>query len=389
MHRIILCWLISLLSLTAHEWEQMYFKIKVDDKKWEANIKFDAAYAVPEIRDEPSALQPERQWLIDKSEEEHAAMRKEAERYLREFISMHYLNEGKLTPLKTTFKFPDWDELPPIFPKLLDGKAYFNLSFGGTLPDHSGALVMKLANGKYPKIFYEINNTEIKPDVYNPGDMITLANRVVKSPSGESQELKVTTEVQDSSYISHLWNKFVFGFEHVLPLGLDHILFIIAMCLLLMQPKALIHQSILFTLAHSVTLGLVAAGVVIIGDWYSILIEVIIALSIAVLAIENLFRKKLQKQRVILIFAFGLIHGMGFAGVLGEGLAASSYFWSSLIMANIGIEIAQILIIIICFLIFSNIKNEHTNKIARQAVSILIASIALYWTIERSISLMG
>ena len=124
------------------------------------------------------------------------------------------------------------------------------------------------------------------------------------------------------------------GFKHIIPKGLDHILFVLALFLLSSRLKPLILQVSIFTLAHTITLFL---GVLDIIKIPSIIVEPIIALSICFIAIENLFTENLKKMRPYIIFIFGLLHGLGFAGVLNEIGISDSLFISSLISFNIGV----------------------------------------------------
>jgi HupE / UreJ protein len=172
------------------------------------------------------------------------------------------------------------------------------------------------------------------------------------------------------------------GFKHILPLGLDHILFVLSLFLLSPKLKPLLYQATAFTLAHSITLGLVMFNII---SPSASLVEPIIAISIAYVAIENIVSPTLKKSRIGIVFLFGLIHGMGFANALSTmGLPQNAYL-TSLLMFNIGVELAQITIILLAwFLIgkwFSN-KTWYRNNFVKP-ISVLIAAVAIYWTIER------
>lgn len=105
------------------------------------------------------------------------------------------------------------------------------------------------------------------------------------------------------------------GVRHILPGGLDHILFVLAMFFSTRHLKPLLIQVSAFTVAHTITLGMVAAGVF--APPASI-VEPLIAATIALVAIENLFFKDMTRWRPLVVFGFGLIHGMGFAGFFGS-----------------------------------------------------------------------
>ena len=172
------------------------------------------------------------------------------------------------------------------------------------------------------------------------------------------------------------------GFTHILPLGFDHILFILSLFLLKPQLKTIIWQATAFTVAHSITLGLAMYGLV---SAPSHIIEPIIALSIMFVALENIISDKLNAHRIIIVFAFGLIHGFGFAGVLKDLGLPKREFMNALISFNIGVELGQITIIIAAWLLFGkwfNQKSWYRERIV-YPLSAIIACIALYWTLER------
>jgi hydrogenase/urease accessory protein HupE len=175
---------------------------------------------------------------------------------------------------------------------------------------------------------------------------------------------------------------FQLGYTHVIPLGYDHILFILGVFLLNSHLKSVIIQCSVFTLAHSITLGLTATGFLM-PD--SRIIEPMIAISILFVAIENIFHNKINAWRLLIIFFFGLIHGMGFANAIKDIGLSKTYFLGSLLFFNIGVEFGQITIILSAYLLIAKWfgKKEWYNKRIVYPVSSLIGCIALYWTIER------
>ena len=172
------------------------------------------------------------------------------------------------------------------------------------------------------------------------------------------------------------------GYKHILPLGLDHILFVLSLFLLSPKLKPVLWQATAFTVAHSITLGLAMYQVITPSPK---IVEPIIALSIFYVAMENIFSPKLKASRIGIVFLFGLVHGMGFANALGQmGLPQNTYL-SSLIMFNLGVELGQLTVILAAFFLFGKWfgqKPYYRNRIVIP-LSILIASIAIYWTIER------
>lgn len=172
------------------------------------------------------------------------------------------------------------------------------------------------------------------------------------------------------------------GFSHVIPWGFDHILFILSLFFLSSKLKTILIQCSVFTVAHSLSLGLATAGYLLPNASF---IEPLIAFSILFTAVENIVNSKLNSWRIILIFGFGLIHGMGFANALmGIGLPKNQFI-SSLLAFNLGVELAQITVILAAYF---SISKWFSDKIWYKErivypISSLIGCIALYWTIER------
>lgn len=175
----------------------------------------------------------------------------------------------------------------------------------------------------------------------------------------------------------------VIGFDHILPKGLDHILFVLGLFLLNQHWKPLLWQVTAFTIAHSITLALGLYGVVSISPS---IVEPLIALSIVYVAVENLMTSKLHIWRPVIVFAFGLLHGLGFAGVLTEIGLAPQHYATGLIAFNIGVELGQIAVIAIAFAsvaLFMD-KSWYRKGIVWPA-SIAIALMGAWWFVERTI----
>ena len=178
------------------------------------------------------------------------------------------------------------------------------------------------------------------------------------------------------------WAYLLLGYKHILPLGLDHILFVLGLFLLSPNIKSLMTQSLVFTVAHSITLGLSMYGAI---SLPSNIIEPLIAISIVFIALENIFTDRVKPTRLGIVFLFGLVHGMGFAGALSEIGLPGNAFMLSLIMFNIGVELGQVSVILIAFFAIAKwyrYKPFYKSRIVTP-LSILIAVIAFYWTIER------
>ena len=172
------------------------------------------------------------------------------------------------------------------------------------------------------------------------------------------------------------------GFTHILPLGIDHILFILGIYLLSPNLKTAFIQASVFTLAHTITLTLSVYDVVTINPD---IVEPVIALSIVFIAIENIFTKDIKAGRIILIFLFGLIHGLGFASVLTDLGLPKSEFLTALISFTVGVELGQTAVILLAYFLigkwFSSKQWYHQKIVV--SFSLVIAAVALYWTVER------
>ena len=175
------------------------------------------------------------------------------------------------------------------------------------------------------------------------------------------------------------------GFTHVIPLGFDHILFILSIFLMNSNLKAIIIQCSAFTIAHSISLGLSAANLVVVD---AKIIEPLIAITILVTALENIIQDKINKWRVVFILLFGIIHGLGFANALREIGLDKRNFFLSLLSFNVGVECGQIFIILIAYFLIGKWFREEKwyKKRIVYPISSVIGSIAMYWTIERMFS---
>jgi len=170
------------------------------------------------------------------------------------------------------------------------------------------------------------------------------------------------------------------GFVHVVPLGLDHILFVLGIYLLSRKWKPILLQVSVFTIAHTITLGLATLGVVSVP---SNMVEPIIAASIAVVAIENIFFPGFRPHRLLVVFVFGLIHGLGFAGALSAFNLDSSSLLLGLLGFNIGVELGQLAVISIATLLTLKFSEKDYRKWVVVPGSIVISIFGIYWTIER------
>jgi hypothetical protein len=174
------------------------------------------------------------------------------------------------------------------------------------------------------------------------------------------------------------------GCGHILS-GWDHIAFLVALILSARRIRSLLAVVTAFTVAHSITLALSALDMVNIAA-YTQLVEVAVALSIAYVAIDNLFHPKLDRARWIEAFLFGLLHGLAFASFLGMSLASETAKGTALISFNAGVELGQVLIVIFIALLLRLLprRNDEADPFLaplwlRRGGSVAIAAAGLYW----------
>ncbi|MEO7270738.1 MAG: HupE/UreJ family protein [Vicinamibacterales bacterium] len=172
------------------------------------------------------------------------------------------------------------------------------------------------------------------------------------------------------------------GFTHILPKGLDHVLFVLGVFLLSRKWKPILMQVSAFTVAHSITLALSIYGLVSVSPS---IVEPMIALSIAYIAVENLVLTEMRPWRVGLVFGFGLLHGLGFAGALRDVGLPRSEFVTALLGFNVGVELGQLAVIGGAFLAVGYWYGNRTwyrRRIVMPA-SACIACMGMFWTIQR------
>lgn len=171
------------------------------------------------------------------------------------------------------------------------------------------------------------------------------------------------------------------GFEHIIPKGLDHILFVLGLFLACLNFRSLLLQITAFTIAHSITLALASTNLIHIqGN----IIEPLIALSIIWIAVENCVFKQPNKWRYLVVFIFGLLHGLGFASMLNQYGLPKDDFISLLLAFNVGVEIGQLSVLFAAFfIVILFFKKSWINQKIRIPSSIIIGAIGLFWFIER------
>jgi hypothetical protein len=171
------------------------------------------------------------------------------------------------------------------------------------------------------------------------------------------------------------------GFQHIVPNGLDHMLFILGLFFLAGGWRSLLLQVTGFTLAHSLTLGMSMVGII---SLPMSIVEPLIALSIVYVAIDNLYATKLARWRLVIVCLFGLLHGLGFASVLADIGLPQDQFLLSLGLFNLGVELGQLAVIAGAFLMVGWFSRQtwYQSNIAQPA-TIAIAGTGAYWFLKR------
>lgn len=171
------------------------------------------------------------------------------------------------------------------------------------------------------------------------------------------------------------------GFIHIIPRGLDHILFVLGLFLFSTRWRPLTLQVSIFTLAHTITLAMGSTGTLNISPD---ILEPLIALSIVVVALENLWRQKIHHLRLLIIFAFGLLHGLGFASVLADVGLSSTHFVTALLSFNVGVELGQLLVLALASVsVYWCTKKAWYRSVIVVPGSLAIAATGAWWFVQR------
>jgi hydrogenase/urease accessory protein HupE len=362
---------------SAHQVDSVEFEFLRTDGKWKLEGLLDIAYMLPESRGVEGAPPLFRKDVMAYPEAKREQIVTEAERTLRRLLTLKY--NGKELPWE--IHFPEFEKDPLVLPPEAGGWALMKAEISvdqqpgpGKLnafwhDDQESALIIIIEEGD------DIDLLSISSGM---SDTLLAVAAPVGEPEGAYQAREATPTTPSRSAQAEIW--VISGYRQVIPLGLDHLLFILGLFLLAPRWKPLMVQSLIFTVAHSITLALAILGFITLP---SILVEILIAASIAWVGIENLIVKKLKPSRLFLVFGFGLLHGMGFAGVLREKLGdlTGHQVALPLISFNIGIELAQISVLICAFLIL--IPLRKWSKSVQTVGSVIVALAGLFWMGER------
>lgn len=361
--------ILSMLCLAsigkAHQVETVEFEFQRLDNVWRLHGEMDIAYMLPETRGIPGGMPLSRRAVMKAPPEELARIRRETEKTLRRLLTMTFASE----PIKWRIEFPDFDKDPFKLPEEYADWALMTVRLVVDTQSGTGDFAIHWdKDDKAELIILTSDNEDGEIVSVQPGGSLVLLHQ-------EADKEAVAASV-------HSFSSWVLsGFRHVLPLGLDHMLFIFGLFVAVLKWRPMLSQSLLFTLSHSLTLALCAFG------WISLeprLIEIFIAFSIAFIGIEDLLRVKVGKRRYVLVFVFGLLHGMGFANVLADKVSGvpKEDLVKPLLGFNLGVELAQITVILLGFLLFMVIGKKR-RKIGQTLSACVVALAGLGWMVER------
>lgn len=370
-------WVVALAGMAdAHSMKQVRSEISADGRKWNASVWLEAWALYPEDGPKVPAGTPGdpntsgNSWVRTLSADDHSGMRGVA----ADFLTETYLLTLDGQKLKAEYDFPDYRKSPtPELEENASGNALVRIELSGSFPEG--------VTGPLELVWNDDEDEPLALEVRIPDSGKTSLRRI--EPRHEPVELmkieaggKAVAVQEGTSLLTWI----IAGFRHILPLGLDHICFILGLFLLQPKMRPLLWQTSAFTVAHSITLALLVLGVI---TAPAKIVEPMIALSIAYVGIENLWVRELKPWRVALVFGLGLLHGMGFASVMKELDLPEGEVVKPLIGFNLGVELGQVTVLALAFAMTFWFITHSRFRIMSRIASAFIALVGLYWTYER------
>ncbi|MCW1883519.1 HupE/UreJ family protein [Luteolibacter flavescens] len=338
MIRLLLVWLLFAGAGLAHQIEEISISVVLDGDRVTAIAEADAAYMLPEFRGDEDVEAKDLAWLREQDPAGWRRIAGECEDYWRSCFRL----KADGADLAWTLSVPDLAKEKPGFLEEGDPEDLPMLAvrIEAVLPPGASKLGIDWKEPFGVNLIVttgEGASAETKP-------LVSGESAVVAERAADASEMR-PAETSFAGWIR-------LGFVHILPEGVDHILFVLGLFLLVPRWKPLLQQTIVFTLAHSLSLAAAASGWV---RFPSTPVEVLIAASIAWVGIENFWAKELGKGRLVLVGIFGLVHGLGFAGVLAELLPAGQpeKLPAALFGFNVGVEFGQITVLAMAFATFA------------------------------------
>ncbi len=360
----------------GHSMRQVRAEISVEEGEWRGSVWLEAWVLYPEdgikiptgTPGEPNTAGSD--WVDTLDDYDHQLMREVAAGFLNHTFLLT-LGGQKLQP---EYAFPDYNQRPlPDLQEDASGNALLRIDMRGTFP--------KGVSGPLALVWKADENEPLVLEVKIPSAKNTELRMI--EPEQEAEELmriRKNGQIEVTSQGTSLVTWILAGFRHILPLGLDHICFILGLFLLQPKMRPLLWQTSAFTLGHSITLSFVVLGLI---TAPANIVEPMIAISIVYVGFENLWVRELKPWRVILVFGLGLLHGMGFASVMKELDRPEGQVIKPLVGFNLGVELGQVTVLALAFgLTFWAIKHAKFQVFSKVA-SGMIALVGLYWTYER------
>jgi hypothetical protein len=321
-----------------------------------------------------------------------------------------HVGDERLTPILQDFDIPKLSESDFSDPTI---DHFTTLNFIAVLPAHHEPMQLVVpytAKVDYPVAFIVqipsahisatnwIEDGSSESELFDWADLAPKAgssNVVAQTPAAAAAgsapaasaaappPIRPTFDVDSMPWYRQLPMYLSLGFHHIVPEGTDHILFVLGLFFLGITWRKLLFQTSVFTVAHATTLFLSTYGIFSLPSKY---VEPCIALSIAFIALENVFNPKLGPGRLAVVFSFGLIHGLGFASSLSEVPFPKHQFIIALLGFNFGVDFGQLFIISLAFLAVGWWRNKPWFR-SRIAIpcSIAIACVGIFWAIQRVI----
>lgn len=366
----------------AHGIEQLRGEMDVEPPHWKATIWVGAWMLYPQEGPHAPTGKPGepgaagRAWMATLTDKEHADLRQQADDF---FHSYFWISLGE-TPLEFHCEFPDYAPGAPPFEENAEGNALLKVELRGELPAGASGPLNLHWDDLDDILVLQVRHGSAKPAVFR---------LEAATPSAELLQLSATGETKTQQG-STLLTWIHAGFTHILPKGLDHILFIVGLFLLQPKLRPLLWQTSAFTLAHSITLALVVLGLLSVP---ARVVEPLIAASIAYVGIENLWVRKLKPWRIALIFGLGLLHGMGFASVMKELQLPEGEVLKPLVGFNLGVEFGQLSVLVMALALsaatygtlcgWRRADPSAQMEVLRKVASAGIGIVGLWWTFER------
>ena len=255
----------------------------------------------------------------------------------------------------------------------------------GAFTDNADGVVFEHNFGEFSGSSISIDSSLLRKLGRNHRQILTITRKDDKEYSRQilrNDDGRVNLDLKNLQTPNSFGQFLALGIEHII-IGFDHLLFLLAFLLVANKTREILGIITFFTIAHSITLSLVTLNLVTVPDW---IVEPIIALSIIYVGIENLLKRE-HNYRWLIAYAFGLIHGLGFASILRNlGIGSGWKTVSPLLSFNLGVEIGQIAIILLVLPILWKLQKSsaYENRIVPIG-SILISIAGAYWLIERTL----